>query len=113
MSRLGFTLWLEFEIWQDGVEDPEHDFFNMKVTLDDGREYALNVWTYKVLTSVITDSEASGEGLGGKYLLPPDLFVERLDRGLLEAVVVDLITTGAMKEEWRVLPDADGSFETE
>ncbi len=107
-SQTMFSLWLEFEVCQPSpTKDPEDECCNMQITLDDRRVYALNVWTYKFLLRAIADERASGEGLGGKYLLPPDMFVERLDRGLLEAAVSDLIATGAIREEWRVPHDCD------
>ncbi len=106
MSRTEFELWLEFELWQSVPEfDPADDFFNMTVKLTDGSEFALNVWTYKFLSRAITDCKESGEGLGGKYLFPPDLFVERLDRGLMEEIVSDLIARGQMKQHWLVAPE--------
>lgn len=42
-----FGLWLEFEVWRAAgdSDDPHNDFFNMQITLADGRKYALNVWT--------------------------------------------------------------------
>ncbi len=42
------------------------------------------------------------EFLKGKYLLPPDLFVERLDRKLLEEIFAELIKDGYMRDEWLV-----------
>ena len=33
--------------------------------------------------------------------LPPDLFIERLDRGLLEEVVAGLLHHGGLRDEWR------------
>ncbi len=90
MSRTDFELWLEFELWQSVPEfDPADDFFNMIVKLADGSEYALNVWTYKFLSKAIADAKFNGDSLGGRYLLPPNLFVERLDRELLEETVAD------------------------
>jgi hypothetical protein len=101
MSETGFELWLEFEEWVAKAEDdPEDDFFNMKIRLANGSAYALNVWTYKFLERARRDDLQSGDGLGGKYLLPPDLFVEKLDRELLEGVVSDLIRKDRLKQEW-------------
>jgi hypothetical protein len=103
-----FALWLESELWEPSpTDDPEDECCNITITLDDGREYALNVWTYKFLSRAIADERDSGEGLGGKYLLPPDLFVERLDRRLLEAAVSDLIERDEIREEWRVSPERE------
>ena len=41
-----FELWLEFEHATQPPGDPNDDFCNVKVKLPDGRNYALNVWTF-------------------------------------------------------------------
>jgi hypothetical protein len=106
MAHADFELWLEFELWQSVPEfDPADDFCNIVVTFPDNTEYALNVWTYKFLSKAIADSELRGDGLCGKYMLPPDLFVERLDRQLLEETLSDLIARGQLKEEWLTKPN--------
>lgn len=103
MVGKGFDLWLEFEHWlpEDG-DDAEDDFFNMQIVLHSGKKYALSVWTYKVLRRMVDNCQKSGECLDGSYLLPPDLFVQRLDRGLLEQIVAHLIADGGLKKEWEV-----------
>jgi hypothetical protein len=109
MAAHRFKLWLEFEVWEPKADDdPEDDFFNMQITLDDEKKYALNVWTFKYLLRAVQDCRESGECLHGSYLTPPDLFVQRLDRGLLEQVVAELIADDELKEEWRV-PDEQHS----
>lgn len=101
MTERDFDLWLEFELWRPpNQSDPEDDFFNMHVTLRDGKKYALNVWTHKYVLRAVQECRETGEGLHGSYLLPPDVFVERLDRELLEKVVADLIARGELKTEW-------------
>ncbi len=95
----GFTLWLEFELWQDAY-DPEDAVFNMTITLSDGKYYALNVWTYSCSSRVVSEAQYWGENLAGKYMLPPDLFVARLDRALLEAVVSHLIHKNQLRADW-------------
>lgn len=96
-----FDLWLEFEEWlpSDG-DDPESDFFNMGIRLANGTSYALNVWTFKYLQQVRERSKQIDPNFGGKYLVPPDLLVERLDRKLLEEVVKDLIQNNELKDGW-------------
>ncbi len=104
-----FTLWLEFELWQPmpeigaeiNVFDPEDDFCNISITLATGERYALNVWTYNFLTRAHQGDSVTGENLGGEYLLPPDLFVARLDRQLFQEVIADLIRRGGLRPEWR------------
>jgi hypothetical protein len=106
-----FELWLEFELWQPRPEigpqvnkfDPEDDFCNITITFATGERYALNVWTFNYLAHARQDDRADGDGItgNGKYLLPPDLFVERLDRHLLEEIVADLIRRDTLRAEWR------------
>ncbi len=104
-----FELWLEWEAiessdvfapWDN--DDPEDDFFNMHVRLPGGRYYALNVWTYRFLERAHQENLKTGDNLGGAYLIPPDLFVARRDRTLLEGVVRDILRTG-VPESWQLL----------
>jgi hypothetical protein len=79
-----FQLWLEWEHFESWDNDNSDDFLNMEVRLTGGRSYGLNVWTYGMLESARQADVKTGEHLGGAYLLPPDLFVARRDRSLLE-----------------------------
>ena len=109
-----FDLWLEFEIGSpnEPANRPTENFCNIQVTLDDNRTYALNVWTFDFLPlarypwpySVDTSAELS------KYLLPPDLFVERLDRPTIEAVIRELLANNEMKSEWLCAPQDSSPF---
>ena len=102
-----FELWLEFEHWEPKPEDDAtDDFFNMQVRLPDGQFYAFNVWTFKFLQRA-RYSEVSGEMQ--EYVLPPDLFVEELNRALLERVVTRMLAQGEMKSEWLYAPDEEAS----
>ena len=101
MKEPEFELWLEWENLESSDvfapwdnDDPKDAFFNMGVRLLGGRFYGLNVWTYRFLERAHQEDEKTGENLGGAYLLPPDLFVARRDRPLLEAVVRDILRTG-------------------
>jgi hypothetical protein len=106
MTDQPFDLWLEFEHWEaDAGDDPSDDFFNMQVTFPTGQRY-LNVWTFKYLGRAVQECRDSGEHLHGTYLSPPDLFVERRERSLLEQVVADLIGHGGLKREWEVRDEA-------
>jgi hypothetical protein len=102
-----FELWLEFEHCEPKLdEDPADDFFNMQVKLPDGRRYALNVWTFKFIQKARYPwPYVEGVGEPEEYLLPPDLFVERLDRDLLERVVKRMLVEGEMKPEWLCPPE--------
>jgi hypothetical protein len=106
-QALAFELWLEFEHYEaTPVDDPTDDFFNMQVRLPDGRRYALNVWTFKFLQRARHPwpyEKTTGEP--ASYLLPPDLFVERRDRELLEQVIEQMLTADEMKLEWLCPPD--------
>lgn len=103
-----FTLWLEFEWWQPEPDDhPYDDFFNMHIHLSTGHSYALNVWTFDFLTTIRQRDLHSGACLGGRYLLPPDLLVEKLDRAHVEAVVLDLLATNHLRDEWRITNNDD------
>jgi len=103
-----FELWLEFELWraEGDTDGPTDDFFNMQVTLDDGRKYALNVWTTGSFMRLAAEAKTEPDCLQGAYMLPPDLFVDRMDRKLLESVVADMIETDQMRDEWLVDSDA-------
>jgi len=94
-----FTLWLEFEgVVFDPPVDPYKDFFNCIIRTEDGRDCALNVWTFGVLGEFIEHDRASGENLSGRYLLPPDLLVEKAERKLMEDVVRELLERGDLEE---------------
>jgi hypothetical protein len=110
MTDHKFDLWLEFEQWlPTESEAPEDDYFNMQITLPNGTKYALNVWTFKAIGRIAKEHQETGACLQGSYLLPPDLFVERLDRELLERIVADLIAQGGLKDEWEI-PDSGEDF---
>ena len=105
MGQQAFDLWVEFEITSPWGE-LEHDFFTMLITVEDGRRYALSVWTFAFLDRARSHAAEAGERLGGRYLLAPDLLVERLDREHLERVTADLIASGGLRDEWLHTVDA-------
>jgi hypothetical protein len=103
MNEPPFDLWLEFEWWKPQAnDDPRTDFFNMKISLPNGKSYGLNVWTYDYFTVARQQHEVASDSLGAGYLIPPDLFVERLDRALLEHVVAALIRTNQLRDAWLI-----------
>lgn len=79
-------IWLEFE----HIADPDwntnaqKEFCNVVAKISDGREYAFNVWSYGFFELAIVQAKAEEFELSGIYLLPPDLFVERVDRPTIE-----------------------------
>ena len=102
MTEPDFSLWLEFEAAEPWHSDPADDFFNMIIRLRDGREYGLNVWTFKYFERARAENRESGGALGGSYVVAPDLFVERLERTHIETVVAELLRREALSDDWLV-----------
>jgi hypothetical protein len=109
-----FDLWLEWE-HKDFIQplpshDPVDDFANVQVRLPDGLRYALNVWTFGFMQRArFPWPYQEGVGEPAEYLLPPDLFVERLDRPTLEKVVARMLANGEMNAAWLCQPEVPGS----
>ena len=101
MAGLDFEMWLEFELWQQPW-DPGCDAANVKVSLADGRRYALNVWTFSFLERARARAIQAGENLDGKYLDAPDLFVHRLEGSALQATFSDLLRKGGLDPAWEI-----------
>lgn len=102
-----FELWLETETGEpvgQPANRPHENFCNISVALTDGRRYALNVWTFDFLplARFPWPYEPNCDVQQSDYVLPPDLFVESLDRNTIERVVSELIATKQMKDEWLV-----------
>ncbi len=100
-----FDLWLEVETsnpLDQPANRPSENFCNIEVKLQDGRRYALNIWTFDFLPLArypwpyeIDESQEPA-----KYLLPPDLFVAKLDRKTIDSIITQLLKNGEMKDEW-------------
>ena len=90
-SEFNFKLWLEFEEVDQKNWDKENEFCNIRVELEDGRKYGVNVWTYKFLETAISDDKKTGQNLSGLYLRPPDLFVKELTRECIQQTIEDLL----------------------
>lgn len=86
-----FTLWLEFEEVDPNNWDIENEFCNIHVTMEDGRQYGINIWTYRFLETAIDEDRKSGKNLDGLYQTPPDLFVKELTRTCIEQTIQDLL----------------------
>ncbi len=99
-----FELWLEIELGDPSQQAnrPPENFCNISVTLPDRRRYALNVWTFDflLLARYPWPYELGVEHAPAKYVLPPDLFVERLDRATIEVVISEMLANNQMKSEW-------------
>ena len=92
-----FEWWLEFEQYEPKPEDdPTDDFAIIQVRLTDGRRYAMNVWTFGFIRRAPYEDEEEPV----EYLLPPDLFVARMDRATIDRVVRQMLTKGEMRAEW-------------
>lgn len=71
--------------------DIKNEFCNIYVSLEDGRCYALNVWTYEFLKTAINEDRQTGQNLNGLYQTPPDLFVKELTRECIQLAIEDLL----------------------
>ena len=103
-----FKLWLEFEEVEPGNWDIENEFCNIAVTLEDGRRYGLNVWTYQFLKTAIDSDHKSGACLNGLYQIPPDLFVKELTRENIEMAIADILNKGDLEKALN--PSISGSM---
>ena len=103
----GFELWLEFEHWESKPDDDlSNDFFNMTIELEDGSKYALNVWTFDFLNNARYPwPHKQGTGEKANYVLPPDLFIDRMERSLIEKIVSELIESDQLQSEWEITED--------
>ncbi len=98
-----FTLWLEFEEWESkSDDDPYNDYFNMQIMFENGENYALNVWTVNFFESELKELGKIGKA---KYLMCPDLIIEKMDRGVLEQCIMEMIKKGELKKEWLIKND--------
>lgn len=100
-----FELWLEFETGDPGDQPANRgseNFANIVIKLPDGRRYCLNVWTFDFLplARYSWPYEKNAGEIPAKYVIPPDLFVERLDRTTIQAVVSDMLAVGDLRTEW-------------
>ncbi|KAF2331577.1 hypothetical protein [Flavobacterium nitrogenifigens] len=93
-----FKLWLEFEEVDPDKWQKDNDFCNIHVTMEDGRHYGINVWTYNFLTVALQSNKQARNNLNGLYLIPPDLFVEELTRDCIEKTISDLLKIGNLEE---------------
>ena len=96
-------VWLEFEEWSEKQDDnPRDEAFIMEIVLSDRRKFALNVWTYAHIETARSKPGLESSELHGKYVVGPDIFVEKMDRELLEKVAQDLLDTGELdaKQGW-------------
>jgi hypothetical protein len=100
-----FDLWLEFESG-DPIDQPSNspveNFANVVIQLTDGKRYCLNVWTFDFVPLARYSwpyKKDTGE-VPAKYVLPPDLLVERLDRVTIQDVISAMLAAGELRPEW-------------
>ncbi len=98
ITKLNLKLWLEFEEVDTKHWNIESEFCNIHVDLEDGRQYGINVWTYKFLQTAIDDDKKTGQNLSGLYQKPPDLFVKELTRECIEQTIHDLLKIGDLEK---------------
>lgn len=94
---MNFKLWLEFEEVDPGNWDTDNEACNIHLDFPDGRQYGINVWTYKCLDTLIKLDVASGENLNRNYQVSPELFVKELIRNCIERTITDLLTKGNLE----------------
>jgi len=90
-----FNLWLEFENTESWT-DKSNDFANISVSINDGRKYGINVWTFEFLQTTINEDLKNGED--GLFQIPPDLFVKELSRDCIQKSIERLLTQGDLEE---------------
>jgi len=95
---MDFTLWLEFEEVDLKSWDKDNDFANIRIELNDGRAYGLNVWTFQFIETCRAELQESGENLGGIFMKPPDLLVQELTRDCIEKTVEQLLKEGNLED---------------
>lgn len=110
-SGPSFELWLETETGvplDQPANSPRENFCNITFKLEDGRTYALNVWTFDFLplARYPWPYEATREPKPANYVLPPDLFVQDLTRETITSVIEALIMEDELQEHWLVPNDA-------
>lgn len=73
----------------------------------------MNVWTFKFLLRARFPWPYEDKcEPPAEYVIPPDLFVERLDRPTLERAVRQLLADGELREEW-LCPSGKASAESD
>jgi hypothetical protein len=105
-----FELWLEFELGDpdEPSNSATENFANITITLSDGRKYCLNVWTFDFvpLARYPWPYKKPIDQAPARYVIPPDLLVERLDRVTIEAAVSEMLAEGELNPEWLCKEDS-------
>ena len=106
MSEPSFEFWISYpcELTPSGMIGPDEEFFTLRIDCASGDLYELTVCTDAYLARVRLEDRESRDRLHGQYRLLPDLVVANKDIILIEQIIVDLIQTQRLSEEWRI-PD--------
>ena len=102
-----YVLWLEFEQYAGGYpgpdDDPGRDFCNALLTVG-SKKYGLNIWTFAFLDYAREfDDDGTRFAERARFLVPPDLLVERLDRETISAAIESLLGSG-LPSSWIPVP---------
>lgn len=98
MDATAFQLWIEAEEWPPGEWVPADAVTDAIVTLDDGTRWVASCCSFDHLATLRRNCAETGENLAGKYLWASDLIlVDDTSRASLEAVVRDLLASGALE----------------
>lgn len=99
-----FDVWYEFDEWENGF-DLYDENADVHFSLSDGSRWCASFYTYENLNSLVKKDRVTGESLGGKYFLADKpIFIEKMDRELIVAVLGDIIDKyWNCKERSRVL----------
>jgi hypothetical protein len=93
-----FELWIEAESRASGEWEPADDVTDAIVTLADGTCWMASFCSYAHVDTLRRRCAASGDCLGGRYQWIADLIlIEDTSRATIEAVVRDLLASGALQ----------------
>jgi hypothetical protein len=108
MERQNYRVWIETEEWAPGQWDPEDSNTDVIVTRDDGSRWIASFFTYKNIQTLTEKNQATGENLAGAYFWSSDmLLIDKTYRQRIEAVIRDLIDSGAFESVFRHIPPED------
>jgi hypothetical protein len=92
----------ELELVNDCTLEPDHDpyapiWMDVRVLLDDGRLYYLDVWNFAKLQAELKPEALAREEHPKNYLRPPDLLIRAMTRADLEEAIQDIICEGSLE----------------
>ena len=94
------SIWYEFDSWAGGYDESDENF-DVRFELEDGTCWCATFYTYKNLISLSEKNKATGELLEGQYFCAgKPVFISRVDKELIEAVLEDILKDAADPEEY-------------